>query len=386
MNNFTLSTPTKIIFGKDSHKNIGEEIKKYANKILLVRLTKESLTRIGIYEEIMKSLNDSNIEVFHLEGIVPNPKLDKVYEGIEICKDNNIDFVLAVGGGSVIDTAKSICAGACVDFDAWDFFNGKKMENHLNLATIVTIPATGSEMNSRCVITHHETNIKRGGDLNKPLFSILNPEICKTLPKSRISQVIIDSLAHSMERYFTNTEHVELTDSMLEGVMKTLVNFGEKWYVDGYDYDVVSQVMYGSTVSHNFTLCVGRVNDFASHIISYPLSGTHDLPHAEALSIIFPAWLKYVRNHNKERLGKFFTSVFDTPKNDNLDLVIENGINDLENFYKRLCSPTSMSDAGINMPDIEQFANISTNNDKITVGNFVKLSKSDLINIYNLAK
>ncbi len=385
MNNFRLSTPTEIIFGKDTHKNIGEEIKKYTSKILLVRLTKASLIRIGIYDEIIESLDNAGIEVFHLEDIVPNPKLDKVHEGVAICKENNISFVLAIGGGSVIDTAKAICAGACVDFDAWEFFEGKKVENHLTLATIVTIPATGSEMNSRCVITNHETNIKRGGDLNKPLFSILNPNICKTLPKERISQVVVDSLAHSMERYFTNTDHVELTDGMLEGVMRTLVNFGEKWYTEGFDYDVVSQVMYGSTVSHNFTLCVGRVNDFGSHIISYPLSGYHNLPHAEALSIVFPAWLKYVRHHNKERLATFFVKVFNTEKNENLDIVIDNGIKDLEAFYKRLNSPTTMAEANIFIPDIEEFANVSTNNGEITVGNFVKLTKADLLEIYKLA-
>lgn len=387
MDNFRLHTPTEIIFGKDTHKTVGEEIKKYANKILLVRLTKQSLKSKGIYEDLMKSLNNANIEVFHLEGIQPNPIASKVYEGIEICKNNDIKFVLAVGGGSVIDTAKSICCGATVDFDFWEFFNGRQVENnnYLELATIVTIPATGSEMNNRCVITKDETKTKKGANLNKPVFSILNPEFMKTLPKDRVAQVIVDSLAHSMERYFTNTEHLELTDKLIEGVMQTLVTYGEKLYKYGYDYDIASQIMYGSTVSHNFTLCVGRVNDFGSHIISYPLSSVHGQPHANALSIVFPAWLKYVKNHNKPRLARFFTSIFGTEENENLDIVIENGIKDLENFYKKLNMPITMSEAGITNPDIEDFANVSTNNDTIKVGNFVKLNKQDLINIYKLA-
>lgn len=387
MDNFRLHTPTEIIFGKDTHKEVGSEIKKYANKILLVRLTEQSLKSKGIYDDLMLSLNNARIEVFHLDGIQPNPLASKVYEGIEICKNNNIDFVLAVGGGSVIDTAKSICCGTKVDFDFWEFFNGKQIEsnNHLSLATIVTIPATGSEMNNRCVITQDLTKIKKGANLNKPLFSILNPEFCKTLPQNRIAQVVVDSLAHSMERYFTNTEHLELTDKLIEGVMETLVVYGEKLYKDGYDYDVASQIMYGSTISHNFTLCVGRVNDFGSHILSYPLSSVHNQPHANALSIIFPAWLKYVKNHNKSRLAKFFMTVFHTAKNDDLDVVIENGIKDLENFYKRLDMPITMTESGIISPNIEAFANVSTNNDTITIGNFVKLNKEDAMNIYKLA-
>ncbi len=385
MNNFRVHTPTEIIFGKDTHKQVGTEVAKYAKKILLVRLTEQSLRTKGIYDDLMQSLHNADIEVFHLEGIQPNPLVSKVREGIEICKQNSIDFVLAVGGGSVLDTAKAVCAGACVEFDVWEFFNGKTMDKHLNLGTIVTIPATGSEMNGRCVITDDATDIKRGATFNQPTFSILNPEFCKTLPKDRISQVVVDSLAHSMERYFTNTEHVELTDSLLEGVMRTLITYGKKFYTNGYDYDVVSQVMYGSTLSHNFTLCVGRVNDFGTHTISYPLSGYHSLPHAEAISIIFPAWLKYVKNHNKERLAQFFTRVLDTKVDENLDVVIENGIKDLEALYVSLNSPIRMSDAGITNADIELFANISTNNGNITVGNYVKLTKDDLVEIYKLA-
>ncbi len=385
MNNFRVQVPTEIIFGKDTHKQVGEEVAKYAKKILLVRLTEQSLKSKGIYDDLIVSLNDYNIEVFHLDGIQPNPVVSKVREGIDICKQNSIDFVLAVGGGSVLDTAKAICAGACVDFDVWEFFNGKVMEKSLNLGTIVTIPATGSEMNGRCVITDDSTDIKKGSTFNLPVFSILNPELCKTLPKERISQVVVDSLAHSMERYFTNTEHVELTDSLLEGVMRTLITFGKKFYLDGYDYNTVSQVMYGSTLSHNFTLCVGRVNDFGTHTISYPLSGYHGLPHAEAISIIFPAWLKYVKNHNKERLAQFFVRVLDTKENADLDVVIENGIKNLEELYKSLNSPITMSEAGISNANIELFADVSTNNGAITVGNFVKLTKDDLVAIYKLA-
>ncbi len=384
MNNFRLNTPTELIFGKDTLKLVGSEVKKYSKRILLVRLTEQSLKDKGIFDELMDSLTKENIEVFHLEGIKPNPVASKVREGIEICKQNNIDFLLAVGGGSVIDTAKAICAGACHDGDFFELFDGRKNENFLKLATIVTIPATGTEMNDRCVITDDETNIKKGTCFNKPVFSILNPEFCKTLPKNRIAQVCIDSLAHNMERYFTNTQSVELTDAMLEAVMRTVIEQGTKFYNEGYTYETASQVMYGGTVSHNFTLCVGRETDWASHNISYPLSGVYDLPHAEALSIIFPAWIKFVRNNDKIRMARFFTNVVGTSPSDSLDDVIDRGILDLENLYKSLGAPTRMSDVGIK-PNLEEFADIISKNGTITHGTYIKLTRADILEILKLA-
>ncbi len=385
MNNFRLNTPTELIFGKETLKLVGSEVKKHSSKILLVRLTEQSLKEKGIFDELMDSLNNEGIEVYHLEGIEPNPVASKVREGIEVCKKNNIDFVLAVGGGSVMDTAKAICAGSCFDGDFFELFDGRKNEKFLKLATVVTIPATGSEMNDRCVITDDETNVKRATCFNKPVFSILNPELCKTLPKNRIAQVCIDSLAHNMERYFTNTQSVELTDAMLEAVMRTVIEQGTKFYHEGYTYDTAAQVMYGGTVSHNFTLCVGRETDWASHNISYPLSGVYDLAHAEALSIIFPAWIKFVRNNDKVRMARFFTNVIGTSSSDNLDDVIDRGILELENFYKSLGAPTRMSDAGIINPNIEEFADIITKNGTITMGTYIKLTRADILEILKLA-
>ncbi len=385
MNNFRLHTPTELIFGKDTLKLVGSEVKKYSNKILLVRLTEKSLKDKGIYDELIDSLNKESIEVYHLEGIKPNPLASKVREGIAICKENNIDFVLAVGGGSVIDTAKAICGGSCYDGDFFDLFDGRINEKCLSLATIVTIPATGSEMNNRCIITDDETNIKKGTNFNKPVFSVLNPEFCKTLPEDRIAQVCIDSLAHNMERYFTNTQSVEITDAMLEAVMRTVIEQGKKFYFEGYTYETASQVMYGGTISHNFTLCIGRETDWASHNISYPLSGVYDLPHAEALSIIFPAWIKFVRNHDKIRMANFFTKVIGTTTSDNLDDVIDRGIVELESLYKSLGSPVRMSEAGITNPNLEEFADIISKKGTATTGTYIKLTRADVLEILKLA-
>ncbi len=385
MNNFRLHTPTEIIFGKDTLQLVGKEVKKYSDKILLVRLTEQSLRDKGIYEDLMSSLNDANIEVHHLEGIKPNPLASKVREGVEICKNNNIEFVLAIGGGSVMDTAKAICAGACSDVDFIELFDGRPLEKCLQLATIVTMPATGSEMNDRCVITVDETLVKKSCSFNKPVFSILNPEFCKTLPKRRVAQVCVDSLAHNMERYFTNTENLALTDNMLEAVMRSVIEQGKKFYNEGYTYETAAQVMYSATVSHNYTLCVGRETDWASHGISYPLSGIYDLPHAEALSIVFPAWIKCVRNHDKVRMAKFFTNVLGTASSENLDDIIDRGILELEELYRSFGSPVTMTEAGITNPDLEKFADVITKDGTATIGTYVKLTKNDVLELLKLA-
>ncbi len=384
MNNFRFNIPTQLLFGKDAHKEVGAEIKKYADKILLVRIEKDTLNRIGLYDDIINSLNESGIEFIELDGIMPNPRLSKVREGIEICKKEDIKFVLAVGGGSCLDTAKAISAGSCIDGDYWDIVTGKiPFEKSLQYGTIITYPATGSEMNTSCVITNDELNLKRGSNLAHPTFSILNPEVCKSLPKNRIAQGVVDIIAHAMERYFTDTEGVDLTDRMLEGVMKTVVQLGSKYYHNGYDYQTVSQIMYAATVSHNFSLCVGRVNDFASHQIGHELSGEYDLSHGESLSIIFPSWLKYVRNHNKERIAQFFVNVFNVELNLlDIDDTITRGIETLEKFYLDLDMPVRISQTNIKNIDIEMLATRATNNDTITRGNFVKLTKADVVKIY----
>ena len=387
MNDFRFQIPTELIFGKDSHKNVGAEVKRFANKILMVRLEKDSLNKIGIYDDIIKSLKQHEIEVIELAGVLPNPRLSKVREGVQLCKDENIKFILAVGGGSVLDSVKAIAASVYANADYWDIVENKvPFQGSLPFGAIMTVPATGSEMNTSCVITNDETNSKVGSRMGFPSFSILNPDICKTLPKKRIAQSVVDMLAHAMERYFTNTDGVDLTDRMLEGVMKTIVRLGTKYYKDGFDYQTVSQLMYAATVAHNFSLCVGRTNDFASHQIGHELSGEYDLPHGESLSILFPSWIKYVRNHNKERIAQFFVNVFNVEPNFlNIDDTIDRGITALENFYLSLDMPIRISHTNIKNLDIEKLANRSSENGTRTRGNFVELSKDDIIKIFENA-
>jgi len=384
MNNFVFHNPTKIIFGKDTHGEVGKEVRRYGDRILLVRLAKASMERIGIYDDIINSLRENGLTYIELDGIMPNPRLSKVREGAEICKRENIQFILAVGGGSVVDTGKAIAAAACIDGDYWDIVEGKvKHEKSIPLGAVITYPATGTEMNGSCVITRDEDLSKRGFILANPTFSILNPELAKTLPKNRVAQGVVDILAHAMERYFTNTAAVDLTDRMLEGVMRTVVRLGTKYYQDGYDYDTAAQVMWAATVAHNFSLCVGRVNDFASHRMGHELSGEFDLSHGESLSVIFPSWLRYVRHHNPERIAQFFVNVFQV-ENNFLDVqdTIERGIRALEAFYQSLDMPIRISQTHITNCDIDKLTKGATRNGTITQGQFVVLNTEDVRKIY----
>ncbi|MEG0686861.1 MAG: iron-containing alcohol dehydrogenase, partial [Erysipelotrichales bacterium] len=269
MKNFIYQNPTKIIFGKDTHKNVGEEVAKYGKKVLL-HYGGSSIKKSGLYDIVIKSLKENNIEVVELGGVVPNPRLSMVYKGIDLIKSEDIDFILAVGGGSVIDSAKAISAGAKYDGDVWDFLKSPKaIEDGIPLGTIVTLPATGSEMNTRCVITKDDTQEKRGASFLNPTFSIINAELCATLPKHQVANGIVDMFSHCLERYFTTSDNVEVTDRLLEANMKTILSLGLDVYKDPSDYDKYAQLFWAGTVAHNYSLCVGRTTDWASHQIEH---------------------------------------------------------------------------------------------------------------------
>ena len=388
MNNFRFHIPTTLIFGKDTHKDVGAEVKKHTDKkILFIRLAKASLERIGIYDDIVNSLKENGIEYVELEGIVPNPLLSKVREGVEICKREGIEFILAVGGGSVVDSAKAIAVASKIDGDYWDIVTGKTpMNGGLKLGTIITIPATGTEMNASTVITRDDNLVKRGFMTICPTFSIMNPEVTKSLPKDRIAQGVVDMFMHTAERYFTPTTAVDLTDRMMEGVMKTIIRLGSKFYHEGYDYDTVAQVCYASTVAHNFSLCVGRQGDWATHNIGHELSGEYDLSHAESLSVIFPAWLRYTRKVNPDRAAMFFVNVFGIENNFfDVDDTIDRGIDALEKWFQSINMPIRISQTYIKNPDIEKMAGKASEGGNRKLGFFTRLEHKDFVEVYKLA-
>ncbi|SNX53508.1 iron-containing alcohol dehydrogenase [Thermoanaerobacterium sp. RBIITD] len=389
MENFDFVCPTKIIFGKDTENRVGEEVKKYSNKIMLI-YGGGSIKRTGLYDKVINSLKENHIEYIELSGVKPNPRLSLVNEGIKICRENNIDFILAVGGGSVIDTAKAIAVGVLYDGDVWDIFIGKSViEKALPVGVILTLAATGSEASDSAVITNENGWYKKGihSDLIRPQFAIMNPELLYTLPPYQTAAGAADIMAHIMERYFTNVRNVDLTDRLCEATLKTVINNVPLLMEDPKNYNARAEVMWAGTIAHNGLLDTGRVGDWASHKIEHELSAIYDIAHGAGLAIIFPAWMKYVYKHDINRFVQFAVRVW------NVDLSFEDseaialeGIKRLESFFKSIGLPTSLKDAGINADRIEEMADKCTVNGKVTVGQFVKLNKDDIINIYNIAK
>lgn len=385
MLNFEFYNPAKIIFGKGTEESVGERSANFGKNILL-HYGGGSIKKNGIYDKVIKSLKEQNLNIFELGDVKPNPRLSLVRKGIQMCKDNNIDFILAVGGGSVIDSAKAIAIGAKYDGDVWDFFvKGTIAKEAIPLGVVLTIPAAGSESSTSTVITNDEdNNYKRGMQSLEyiPKFAILNPEFCYTLPKYQIACGCCDILAHLMERYFTEVENVELSDRLIEGAVKTIINNGTIAYNDNTNYDAWAEIMWTGTIAHNNLLNMGRIGDWASHQIAHELSGIYDLTHGAALSIVMPAWMKYVYKHNIDKFYQFATRVFHIIDEDKEKAVLKM-IDKLESWYKQLELPTRLADANIEPVRFEEMAERAFLHKEV-IGNFKKLYKEDLVKIYNL--
>jgi alcohol dehydrogenase YqhD (iron-dependent ADH family) len=386
MNNFTYYNPTKIIFGKDTQNQVGEEIKAYGKKVLL-HYGSERIKSTDLYTQIINSLKENNLELVELGGVVPNPRLSLVYEGIKLCKDEKIDFILAVGGGSVIDSAKAISGGVKSDQDIWKLIKSNTAcLDCIPLGTILTLPATGTEMNGRCVISNEDTLEKRGTTFANPVFSILNADLCATLPKNQVANGAIDMLSHCLERYFTNTKNVEVTDRLLEGNMKAIVSLASDVYKDPTNYNKYSQLMWAGTMAHNFILCVGRETDWASHQIEHELSGMYDVPHGAGLAVVFPAWMEYTLKHNPNRLAMLGVNVFGVEA-DYMDVerTARQTIKAFRVWLKSLDMPLTLGELDIPLASIPKLAKDTTRNDTITQGTYVKLTSKDVEEILKLA-
>lgn len=388
MDNFIFNNPTKIIFGKDTESLVGQEIKKYANKVLL-HYGGGSIKKSGLYDRVMKSLKDAGVEVFELAGVQPNPRLHLVNEGIDICRKNNINFILAVGGGSSIDSAKAIAAGVPYEGNVWDFYDGtSEPKEALLVATILTIPAAGSEASHSSVITNEDGWYKRGlsNELLYPVFSILNPELTYTLPDYQTACGAADILAHIMERYFTSTQNVELTDRLCEAVYKTVVRNVPLVLKNPDDYNARAEIMWAGTVAHNNLLNTGRLGDWGSHDIEHELSGIYDIAHGAGLAIVFPAWMKYVYKRDIKRFAQYAQRIWNIDDNlFDLEDVALRGIAALENFLSSIGLPTRLSHANIDDAHLEEMADKCTASGTQTVGAVMKLNKNDVLNILKLA-
>lgn len=384
--NFEFQNETKIIFGKDTESGIASEVLKYGKKILL-HYGGGSIKKTGLYDKVVNSIQGNNISFIELAGAKPNPRLGLVQEGIKICKEQNIDFILAVGGGSVIDSAKAIAAGAKYADNVWDFFTGRaEIKEAIPIGTILTIPATGSETGDTTILTNEEGWYKRAlsHPTLRPKFSILNPELTFTLPKYQTAAGGVDIMSHVFERYFTNTSDVDLTDKLCEGTLKSIIKNLPIALKEPENYAARAEIMWGGTIAHNGLLGTGRIEDWGSHMIAHEISAIYDLTHGATLSIIFPAWMKYVYLDHVDRFAQFAVRVwgieldFQNPKKTALE-----GIRRTKEFFNEVGMPTSLSQANISNDKIEEMA------EKCVVfgpvGNMKKLYKDDVVKILKIA-
>lgn len=400
MENFTYHNRTKIIFGRDTETSVGAETSKIASKILL-HFGSGSIKQSGLYDRVVKSLREYNVEIVELGGVVPNPRLSLVHEGIKICRREKISFILAVGGGSVVDSAKAIALGVPEENgDVWEcFLSRKPIQKAIDVATILTLPATGSESSPNTVITDEKTQLKLGygSDLLRPVFSILNPELFFTLPKNQIANGVCDMMCHIFERYFTQTPNVELTDALCEATLRTIIQNASKLMLNPSDYDAWAEIGFSGTLAHNNLLGVGRIQDWASHGMEHEISAIYDVAHGAGLATVVPAWMRYVSDTNLERFAQFAKNVFAVPASDNNGqpktekCLAEDGITALENFWQSLGLPTTMRELGI--PDDSRFEEMakkavlarSRDGKEMPQGNFKKLYSSDILAIYKIA-
>ncbi|WP_461256495.1 iron-containing alcohol dehydrogenase [Treponema sp. R80B11-R83G3] len=387
MQNFEYCNKTKIIFGKDTENQAGSETAKYAKKILLHHSGK-SAVKSGLIDKIKASLKSAGVEWVELTGVLPNPRLSLVKEGVNIVKKEKLEFILAVGGGSVIDSAKAIAVGAVNDGDLWDFFERKKSTDRaLPVGTVVTIPAAGSESSISCVITNEEGPWKRGINYQciRPVFSIMNPELTYTLPPYQTACGITDMMAHIMERYFTKVQHVELTDELCEGALRTIIRNARKIFSGGENnYDARAEIMWAGTIAHNGLLDTGRIGDWASHALDHELSALFDLAHGAGLAIIFPAWLRYNIKEDTPRLARFAAKVWgvDGAFYDYEQAALE-GVLRMENFFLSIGMPIRFADANIDPAKITEMSKRAVHFGAI--GNYRKLEEKDAEAIYRLA-
>lgn len=389
MNNFVFYSPTEFVFGKDTEGQVGTLSQKYGARKVMIVYGGGSAQRSGLLDRVKASLDKAGLSWCELGGVQPNPTDGKVYQGIELAKKENINLLLAVGGGSVIDTAKAIAAGVPYSGDFWDFFEGKaKVEAALKVAVVLTIPAAGSEGSGNAVITKEATLQKLGikvPGLLRPVFSIMNPELTYTLPPFQTACGAADMMAHIMERYFSNTPDVELTDRISEGVLKAIIEEAPKAMKNPQDYGARANLMWAGMVAHNDTCGVGREEDWSSHALEHEVSAVYGVAHGAGLSVIFPAWLTWMTTHNLPKLVQFAVRVWDVPAEGNPEAVALEGIRRLRRFFSSLGLPITFRELGIPEPDIDLLVNNLHRNKGELLGNYVKLTRQDTAEIYRLA-
>jgi len=388
MDNFQFYSPTEFIFGKETEAQAGEMVKKYGGKKVLLHYGGKSAANSGLLDKVKESLEDSKIEYVELGGVKPNPRDTLIYRGIDICRKEGVDFILSVGGGSCIDSAKAIALGVTYDGDFWDFYgSGKVVQKALPIGTILTIAAAGSEGSGASVVTKEDGWLKRdvSSDLLRPKFSILNPELTCSLPPYQTACGATDIMAHVFERYFTNTKEVEITDRLCEAVLMTMIKETPRVIADPGNYEARANIMWAGTVAHNDIVGVGRSQDWNSHAIEHELSALYDVAHGAGLAVIMPAWMEFVYKHDIMRFAQAAVRIWGCEMNFiNPELTALEGIQCFRSFLSYIGMPINFEELGAREEDIPKLV------EKMGIGNgrtggFVQLSSNDIIEIYRIA-
>lgn len=393
MKDFTYYAPTRIVFGKESEEKLPQLIQQYGGKRVLVHYGGGSAKRSGLLDKVFTMLDDAGIAYVELGGVVPNPVLSLVKEGIDLCQKEKVDFILAVGGGSVIDSSKAIGYGVGYDGDVWDFWDGKAVpQSCLPIGVVLTIPAAGSEMSSSCVITNEDGMLKRGvnSDLCRCKFAIMNPERTYTLPPFQTAAGATDIMMHTMERYFSKYEDAMLTDAIAEALLRTVMKATKAVLAKSDDYTSRAAIMWAGSLSHNDLTECGTEKDFACHKLEHELSGLFGVTHGAGLAAIWGSWARYVMNRHMDRFVKFATEVMGVPK-DHIEKPLATamaGVRNLENFFHEIGMPTNIPELigrEATEEEIQKLVDKCSRGGKITIGAMEVLKADDMTAIYQMA-
>lgn len=392
MENFQYYTPTKIIFGRGAEEQTGQLAAEQGCKKVLVHYGGGSVVRSGLLERICRSLDAVGISYVSLGGVVPNPRLSLVYEGIRLARKEQIDFILAVGGGSVIDSAKAIGYGVANEGDVWDFYEKRRTAKAcLPIGVVLTIAAAGSEMSDSSVITKEEGWLKRGYSSNyaRARFAVMNPELTMTLPKYQTASGCVDIMMHTMERYFNHSENMEMTDGISEHLIRTVMKNAKILMNEPDNYQARAEVMWAGSLSHNgLTGCGTGGGDWASHQLEHELGGMFDVAHGAGLAAVWGSWARYVMDAAPERFAKFAVNVMGVELEAEKLKTAQKGIEAMEDFYRALDMPVCIGDMGIELAEeqMRELAEKCSHFGKRTIGCIKKLDQEDMYQIYKEAR
>ena len=385
MNNFEFYNPTKIMFGKGKVEKVAKKASEYGKNILLT-YGQGSIKEFGLYNKVVSLLKKEDLNIFELGGIKSNPRLKSVKKGVKICRENDIEFILAVGGGSTIDASKAISVGYYHKGDLWEMIeNDGKFDKGIPLGTILTLAATGSEMNDNAVISNWSKKEKKAIHGSKyPEFSILDPENTYTVPKDYTAFGIVDIASHVFEQYFSHTKSTSLVDSWAEDILKNIIERSSEVLSNPKDYNARADIMLAGTMALNGLIGVGKEQDWASHAIEHSISAVYDIPHGAGLSIIFPNWMKYVLDKGEDKFVQYGIEVFDidpTEKSDR-EIALE-AISETRNWFNEMNAPATLSYYDISRDDLELMAEKTVENGEI--GSYKKLDKKDVLEILKMS-